>query len=261
MKKIFLILWPLIFFSCASSKIEFTSEIIPADCKNAVIFLRDVRPGNYNKGEYFYLDDIEEIKNIFATWKDFSKIPRFPRYSDSGFIADYNFYLIVDGKIQDCHIDGISPDGTMIVINRDGYEYNPEYWTQLSLKLKPARKETRTFATVKEYRNALKDMRNDKNYICSTNEYVIKNTTLPEKYDGYFYITTRSESWSNVKAKISKIYPDEEFEIGGQLGGGLFRTSDIKIYASKELYEKFEIYPKDKFEDFKNIKMSVYLKE
>ena len=54
---------------------------------------------------------------------------------------------------------------------------------------------------------------------------------------------------------------DESFEIGAQRGGGLFRSCDYQIYASKDFYEKFDLYPKNEYIEFKDIKLTVYLKE
>ena len=79
--------------------------------------------------------------------------------------------------------------------------------------------------------------------------------SIPEKYDGYFYVTTYNLSWSNVTNKIKKVYPDESFEIGAQRGGGLFRSCDYQIYASKDFYEKFDLYPKAEYVEFKDIKI------
>ena len=75
--------------------------------------------------------------------RDLKKIPVFPRYVDSGFSGDFKFYLIIDGEKQPCPIEKISPDGDLIVINGQGYEYNSEYWEKLKSKLKPGNKSRR----------------------------------------------------------------------------------------------------------------------
>lgn len=261
MKKVFLFTFLSFFIvSCASVKSVSSSEIIPDDCIDAVIFLKDYRLGNYNKQEYYYLDDIDEIRSIFSEWKDLKKIPVFPRYVDSGFSGDFKFYLIINKEVQPCPIEGISPDGNIIVINGQGYEYNSEYWEKLKSKLKVARPTEIFCSNANEYRFKLGIIKKDANYIFSQINFTAAKQSLPEKYDGYFYITTKSSSWSGIGKKISKAYPDADFIIGGQLGGGLFRSTDLQIYASKDFYEKFDLYPKAEYVEFKDIKITVYLK-
>ena len=81
MKKVLLFIFLSVFLiSCASIKSITFLDIIPDDNTNAVIFLKDHRLGNYNKQEYYYLDDIDEIRSIFSEWKDLKKIPVFPRF-------------------------------------------------------------------------------------------------------------------------------------------------------------------------------------
>ncbi|MCR5613663.1 hypothetical protein [Treponema sp.] len=224
--------------------------------------MKDRRLGNYNKQEYYYLDDIDEIRSVFSEWKDLKKIPVFPRYFDSGFSCDFYFYLIIDGKAQPCPIDGISPDCELIEINRQGYEYNIEYWKRLQSKLKPAKKEEAIICkNAIEYRKILDEKQKDKNYLFSENNFSYYKQSVPEKYDGYFYITTNNSSFSSIESKISKAYPDADFRIGEQLGGGLFRFCDFQIYAFKEFYEKFNLYPKNEYTEFNDIKLTVYLKE
>ena len=263
MKKGLLLIFLSVFLiSCASTKSITFLDIIPDDNTKAVIFLEDWRLGNYNKQEYYYLDDADEIRSIFSEWKDLKKIPVFPRYFDSGFFGDFKFYLIIDGEKQPCPIEKISPDGDLIVINGQGYEYNSEYWEKLKSKLKPtAKPEIITCANASEYRSRLEEIKKDKNYVCSKNNFTEAKQSVPDKYDGYFYITTKSFSWSSVEKKISKAYPGADFWIGEQLGGGLFRSSDFRIYASKEFYETFDLYPKDEYVEFTDIKLTVYLKE
>ena len=266
MKKVVLLIFLSIFLvSCQSTKSISVSEIIPEDCTNTHIFLKDHRLGNYNKQEYYYLDDIDEIKIIFSEWTDLKKIPVFPRYFDSGFSCEFEFYLIVDGKIQSCPINGISPDGKMLEINGQGYEYNIEYWERLKSKLKPAKKEEAIICkNANEYRKKLDEIKKDKDYLFSEVNFTEATQSIPEQYDGFFYITTNNLSWSNVTNKIKKVYPDESFEIGAQRGGGLFRSCDYQIYASKDFYEKFDLYPKNEYIEFgekKDIKLTVYRKE
>lgn len=263
MKKVLLFIFLSVFLiSCASIKSITFLDIIPDDNTNAVIFLKDRRLGNYHKQEYYYLDDIDEIRSVFSEWKDLKKIPVFPRYFDSGFSCDFDFYLIIDGKVQPCPIDGISPDGKMIKINRQGYEYNIEYWKRLQSKLKPAKKEEVIICkNAIEYRKILDEKQKDKRYLFSENNFTYNEQSVPEKYDGYFYITTNNFSFSSIESKISKAYPDADFRIGEQLGGGLFRSWDYQIYASKEFYEKFNLYPKNEYTEFNDIKLTVYLKE
>jgi hypothetical protein len=261
MKKVFLFTFLSFFIvSCASVKSVSSSDIIPEACTDAVIFLQDNRLGNYNKQEYFYLDDIDEIRSIFSEWKDLKKIPVFPRYVDSGFSGDFKFYLIIDKEVQPCPIEGISPDRNLIVINGQGYEYNSEYWKKLKSKLKVASSTEIFCSNASKYRFKLGIIKKDANYIFSQINFTAATQSLPEKYDGYFYITTKSSSRSGIGKKISKAYPDADFIIGGQLGGGLFRSTDLQIYASKDFYEKFDLYPKAEYLEFKDIKITVYLK-
>lgn len=263
MKKGLLFIFLSVFLiSCASIKSITFLDIIPDDNTNAVIFLKDCRLGNDHKQEYYYLDDIDEIRSVFSEWKDLKKIPVFPRYFDSGFFCDFDFYLIIDGKVQPCPIDGISPDGKMIEINGQGYEYNIEYWKRLQSKLKPAKKEEAIVCkNAIEYRKILGEKQKDKRYLFSENNLTYYEQSVPEKYDGYFYITTNNFSFSSIERKISKAYPDADFRIGEQLGGGWFRSWDYQIYASKEFYEKFNLYPKNEYTEFNDIKLTVYLKE
>ena len=261
MKKGLLLIFLSVFLiSCASTKSITFLDIIPDDNTKAVIFLEDWRLGNYNKQEYYYLDDADEIRSIFSEWKDLKKIPVFPRYVDSGFSGDFKFYLIIDKDVQPCPIEGISPDGNLIVINGQGYEYNSEYWEKLKSKLKVAGSTEIFCSNASEYRSRLEEIKKDANYIFSQINFTAAKQSLPEKYDGYFYITTKSSSWSGIGKKISKAYPDADFIIGGQLGGGLFRSTDLQIYASKDFYEKFDLYPKAEYVEFKDIKITVYLK-
>ena len=261
MKKGLLLIFLSVFLiSCASTKSITFLDIIPDDNTKAVIFLEDWRLGNYNKQEYYYLDDADEIRSIFSEWKDLKKIPVFPRYVDSGFSGDFKFYLIINKEVQPCPIEGISPDGNIIVINGQGYEYNSEYWEKLKSKLKVARPTEIFCSNANEYRFKLGIIKKDANYIFSQINFTAAKQSLPEKYDGYFYITTKSSSWSGIGKKISKAYPDADFIIGGQLGGGLFRSTDLQIYASKDFYEKFDLYPKAEYVEFKDIKITVYLK-
>ena len=261
MKKVLFIVLAFLFVGCASVKSISSSDIIPDDCIDAVIFLKDYRLGNYNKQEYYYLDDIDEIRSIFSEWKDLKKIPVFPRYVDSGFSGDFKFYLIIDKEVQPCPIEGISPDGNLIVINGQGYEYNSEYWEKLKSKLKPGKYETINCANAREYRSTLEEIKNGRNYLYSETYLMALGQSLPEKYDGYFYITTKSSSWSGIEKKILKAYPDADFIIDGQLGGGLFSSTELKVYASKDFYEKFDLYPKAEYVELENIKLSVYWKE
>ena len=263
MKKDLLFIFLSVFLiSCASTKSITSLDIIPDDNTNAVIFLKDRRLGNYNKQEYYYLDDIDEIRNFFSEWNDLKKISVFPRFFDSGFSCEFDFYLLIDGKVQPCPIDGISPDGKLIEINRQGYEYNIEHWKRLQSKLKPAKKEEAIICkNAIEYRKILDEKQKDKNYLFSENDFTYAKQSIPEKYNGYFYITTNNSSSSNIENKISKAYPDADFIIGEQLGGGLFRTCDFQIYSSKEFYEKFNLYPKKDYTEFNDIKLTVYLKE
>ena len=261
MKKVLFIVLAFLFVGCASVKSISSSDIIPEDCTDAVIFLKDDRLGNYNKQEYYYLDDIDEIRSIFSEWKDLKKIPVFPRYVDSGFSGDFKFYLIIDKDVQPCPIEGISPDGNIIVINGQGYEYNSEYWEKLKSKLKVARPTEIFCSNASEYRSRLEEIKKDANYIFSQINFTAAKQSLPEKYDGYFYITTKSSSWSGIGKKISKAYPDADFIIDGQLGGGLFSSTELKVYASKDFYEKFDLYPKAEYVELENIKLSVYWKE
>ena len=262
MKKfLFLLSLTFLVISCASAKSISVSDLIPDDCTNAVIVLQDRRSGNYNKHEHYYLDDATEIKAVFSEWKELKKIPAFPRYIDSGFSCDFNFYLIIDGQKQACPIDGISPDGAMIKINNQGYKYNREYWKELRQKLKAAKIEEIICADAHEYRSVLAEIKKDSRYIFSKNNFTKAKQSIPEKYDGYFYITTNNSSSSSIENKISKAYPDADFRIGEQLGGGLFRSCDYQIYASREFYEEFNLYPKNDYKGFKDIKLTVYLKE
>ena len=260
MKKVVLFIFlSVLIVSCASIKSITFSNIIPDDNANAVIFLKDRRPGNYNKQEYYYLDDIDEIRNIFSAWEDLKKISVFPRYIDSGFSCDFDFYLIIDGKVQSCPISGISPDGKLININGKGYEYKIEYWKMLQSKLKAAKKESIICKNAVEYRKILDEKQNDKNYLFSENDFTYAKQSIPEKYDGYFYITTNNSS-SSVENKILKAHPDADFRIGEQLGGGLFGSCDFQIYASKDFYEEFNLYPKNEYTEFNEIKLTVYVK-
>ena len=85
---------------------------------------------------------------------------------------------------------------------------------------------------------------------------------MPDKYDGYFYITTKNLSWSAIEKKISKAYPDDDFIIGGQLGGGLFRMSEFTIYATKDFYDRFNLlYTKSEFVDFTDLKIIAFFKK
>ena len=183
MKKGLLFIFLSVFLiSCASIKSITFLDIIPDDNTNAVIFLKDRRLGNYNKQEYYYLDDIDEIRSVFSEWKDLKKIPVFPRYFDSGFSSEFNFYLIIDGKVQPCPIDGISPDGKLIEINRQGYEYNIEYWKRLQSKLKPAKKEeTIICKNAIEYRKILGEKQKDKRYLFSENDFKYAKQVLNKK--------------------------------------------------------------------------------
>lgn len=261
-KGLLFIFLPVFLISCASIKSITFLDIIPDDNTNAVIFLKDDRLGNYNKQEYYYLDDIDEIRSVFSEWKDLKKIPVFPRYFDSGFFCEFAFYLIIDGKVQPCPINGISSDGELIKINRQGYEYNIEYWEGLKSKLKTAKKEEAIICkNANEYRKILAEKQKDKRYLFSENDFTYYRQSIPEKYDGCFYITTNNSSFSSIENKISKAYPDADFRIGRQLGGGLFRSCDFQIYASKEFYEKFNLYPKNEYTEFNDIKLTVYLKE
>ena len=79
MKKVLFIVLAFLFVGCASVKSISSSDIIPDDCTDAVIFLKDDRLGNYNKQEHYYLDDIDEIRNLFSEWNDLKRIPVFPR--------------------------------------------------------------------------------------------------------------------------------------------------------------------------------------
>ena len=261
MKKIIFILLPFLFTSYVNAKTIKASDIIPDDCSNAVMLLVDSRTGNYNQQEYYYLDDVDEIRDIFSEWKDLKRISLFPAHFDSGFYSTFDVHLIIDGEKVPCLIDGISPDGQMIELNYHGYEYKSEYWEKLKAKLKPAKKEIINYTSVSEYRSALEKIKKDGKYIYSESDIIVLGKSVPDICDGYFYITSKNLSWSVIEKKISKAYPDDYFMIGGQLGGGLFRSSDFKIYAAKDLYEKFDIYPKKEFVEFDDIKLTVYLKE
>lgn len=261
MNKFILLVLPFIFLCCKSTKTISSSDIIPESCTNAVIFLKDHRLGNYNKQEYYYLDDVKEIRSIFSDWKDLKKMSLFPYHFDAGFNTVFDFYLIIDGAIQPCLIDGISPDGDMIKINRHGYEYKSEYWQKLRPKLKAAKKEERICSNAIEYRSTLEEIQKDKNYVFSESVYVGNRRSIPEKYDGYFYITAKTMSYSAIEKDISKAYPDADFRIVGQVGSGVGKPYKYQIYAKRELYEKFDLYPKDEYIELKYIKLTVYLKE
>ena len=265
MKKFIIFILPFFFICCASTKSisasNIISDIIPDDCTNAVIFLEDNRLGNYNKQECYYLDDADEIRAVFSEWKDLKKIPVFPRYLDSGFHCEFNFYLIIDGEVQPCPINGISSEGKLLEINGHGYEYNSKYWEKLKSKLKPtAKPEEIICSNALEYRNKIQEIKKDSRYVFSRNNFTEAKQSVPDKYDGYFYVTTNNSSCSSIKNKISKAYPGADFKTGGQRGGGLFRSCDYQIYATKEFYESFDLYSKDEYVEFKDIKIWVYTK-
>lgn len=165
MNKFILLVLPFIFLCCTSTKTISSSDIIPDSCTNVTVFLKDRRPGNYNKQEYYYLDDVEEIRSIFSDWKDLKEMPLFPYHFDAGFKSVFDFYLIIDGSLVPCLIDGISPDGEMVKIKGHGYEYKSAYWQKLRPKLKAAKKEERICSNASEYRSILEEIRKDKNYV------------------------------------------------------------------------------------------------
>ncbi len=254
MKKVLFIASIFLLASLASAKSISASDIIPAGCKNAVIFLEDRRSGNYNKQEYYYLDDAKEIRESFSNWKKLKRMPLFPYHFDAGFNAVFNFYLIIDGTVQSCLIDGISPDGEMIKLYGYGYEYNREYWNRLKPKLKTAKKEEIICTNAGEYRSKLKEIKKDVRFIFS-------ESRIEEKYDGYFYITTQPISYSKIEKYISKAYPGADFSTGEQISSSKTSTYQYKIIATRDLYEKFDLYPKDEFVEFTDIKLTAYLKE
>ena len=261
MKKILFVFLSLFLLTCVSAKSIKASDIIPDGCSNAVMLLVDRRPGNYNKQEYFYLDDADEIRAIFSEWKNLKRLPLFPYHFDAGFNCTYDVHLVINGEKVPCLIDGISPDGQMINLNYHGYEYKSEYWERLKAKLKPAKKEIINYSSVSEYRSAIEKIKKDGNYIYSECNLMVAGQSVPDICDGYFYMTTKNPSWSAVEKKISKAYPDAVFIIGGQLGTGFYSSCDYRIYTTKELYEKFDLYPKKEFIEFDDIRVTVFLKE
>lgn len=67
MKKCLLFIFlSIILLSCESTKSITFLDMFPDDNTNAVIFLKDRHLGNYNKQEYYYLDDIDEIRSVFS---------------------------------------------------------------------------------------------------------------------------------------------------------------------------------------------------
>ena len=261
MKRILFVIFFVFLVNCVSAKSFKASDIIPDDCTNAVMLLVDHRLGNYNKQENYYIDDVVEIRDIFSEWKDLKRMSLFPAHFDSGFNSTFDIHLIIDGKKVPCLIDGISPDGKMIKLKHHGYEYNIEYWERLQSKLKPAKQETIKFSNVSEYRSQLVEIKRDKNYIHSETNLIVRGQSLPDKYDGYFYITTKNHSWSAIEKKISKAYPDDDFIIGGQRGGGLFRSSEFRIYTTKDFYDRFNLlYTKSEFVDFTDLKIIAFFK-
>lgn len=150
----------------------------------------------------------------------------------------------------------------VIIINYSGYEYNIEYWKKLRSKLKPAKKaEPIICKNAIEYRKILNEKKKDKGYVFSEVNFTYLGQSIQEKYDGYFYITTYNPSYTIIKNKISKAYPGMDFRMGEQLGSGLYTPCDYQIYASKEFYEKFNLYSKKEYKEFKDIKLTLYFKE
>jgi len=85
--------------------------------------------------------------------------------------------------------------------------------------------------------------------------------SIPEKYDGYFYITAKTVSYSEIEKNISSTYPGADFRIGAQAGSGLGKPYKYQVCARREVYQKFDLYPKVEFIELKDIKICVYLKD
>ena len=274
MKKLYLILLAVLFAGCSTLDFELSSDIIPSDSSNVVLFLWDhMYTPNRSEPENlvnYYLDDKEEIVSIFSEWKNLKKTSSFP---STGGSCQFDVYLFVDGKIHSCPIQGISENGRWITINGKDYKYDSAYWDALLPKLKRAKTEVTTYVTLHDYRTALSKIKGNKNFIyCESKS---NQKIFPEEYDGSFYCAVDTRSTSKIQDKISKAYPNDKFDVGriehtGNGTGFVFMgvewgSSDKEpieacIYSSKEFYEKFNIYPKKEFEEFKDIKLTVYYK-
>ena len=147
MKKLYLILLAVLFAGCSTLDFELSSDIIPSDSSNVVLFLWDhmytpnrLEPENLVN---YYLDDKEEIVSIFSEWKNLKKTSSFP---STGGSCQFDVYLFVDGKIHSCPIQGISENGRWITINGKDYKYDSAYWDALFPKLKRVKTEVTTMS-------------------------------------------------------------------------------------------------------------------
>ena len=267
MKK-FLFIFLAFFLGCKAVLAETSADAIPEGCSNAVLFMQDVRfslnRSDPDKLLNYYLDDVEEIRNIFASWPCGKKVSAFPKYFDSGFLCDFDFFLIIDGLVQPCPIQGICIRGNIVKVGGKGYEFNSDYWEKLKPKLKLVKRKVINCPSANEYRITLEEIRKDKNYIYSENNFSPAKQSVPDQYDGYFYVSANTGSFSKIEKSISKKYPGKAFRIGEQLGSGPWifsRSCEYQIYASREFYEMFDLYPKGDYVQFKDIKLTVYEKE